>query len=143
MTLGRTFALVFGVVYSLVGIAGFLRPFTDAPPDGLVFLGTANLLGLFAINWLHNLVHLGTGLAGLLSAASTGAARTYARTIGVVFALVFAVGLVSSNPFGLLPLNTPDNWLHLATTALALVVGFTAVGLHAVGPHPAPESSMS
>jgi hypothetical protein len=88
-------------------------------------------------------VHLGTGLLGLLSAGSTGAARTYARAIGLTFALVFAVGLVSSNPFGLLPLNNPDNLLHLTTAVLSLAVGFTAVGLQRMGQQPARETSIS
>ena len=143
MTLARAYAMALGAVYSLVGILGFLRPFTDAPPDGLVFLGAANLLGIFAINWLHNLVHLGTGLAGLLAAGSTYGARVYARVIGVTFALVFAIGLVTSNPLGILPLNGADNLLHLATTVSALVVGFTAVGLQVVGQRRVPESSLS
>ena len=133
MTVARLFALVFGAVYSLVGIMGFLRPLTDAPPDGLMWTGVANLLGIFAINWLHNVIHLGTGLFGVLTAGRTDSARLYARVIGIVFALVFLVGLFTSNPLGILPLNGADNVLHLASSAVALLVGFTALGLQSVG----------
>jgi hypothetical protein len=133
MTVARAFALVFGAVYVLVGILGFIRPLTDAPADGIIVTDTANLLGIFAINWFHNLAHLVIGIGGLALAARTSTARMYAQFVGVAYAVLFVLGLLTSNVLGILPLNTPDNLLHLVSAALALVVGFTAVGLQLLG----------
>jgi hypothetical protein len=48
-------ALVFGAIYLLAGIVGF---FNHA------------LLGIFQVNLLHNLVHVGIGVGGLAAASS-------------------------------------------------------------------------
>jgi Domain of unknown function (DUF4383) len=43
------------------------------------------LLGLFAMNWLHNVAHIAIGEAGLASYRSHTAARSYAIGIGVLY----------------------------------------------------------
>jgi len=133
MTVARAFALALGVAVLAVGALGFLRPLTDAGGDGLFVTGDAHLLGVFHVNWLHNLVHLGTGLLGLAAAARTPSARLFAQALGVVYTLVFLIGLFTDDFLGLLPLNGADNALHLATAATALAVGFTPLGRRALG----------
>lgn len=58
---------VFGVVFLVVGIAGFI-PGLTTNFDQLSFAGhhsMAMLLGLFTVSVLHNIVHLLFGIAGL------------------------------------------------------------------------------
>ena len=132
-TVARLLALVLGSVFLVVGILGFLRPLTDAGGDGFFITGDAHLLGIFHVNWLHNLVHLGTGLLGLAMAARTPSARLFAQALGVIYTVVFVAGLFTGDLFGILPLNGADNVLHLLTAAASLLIGFTPVGLRVLG----------
>lgn len=123
MSLAQRFAQIFGAIYVLVGILGFIPP---------LFLGTTTmgwgpfggyLLGLFAVNWLHSLAHLAIGVAGLATFRNLEAARYYALVIGVAYILLFVLGLFGGpvGPLdGLLPLNGLDNVLHLLTALVAL-----------------------
>ena len=133
MTVARAFALVFGAVYVIVGILGFIRPLTDAPDDGLIFGDTANLLGIFAINWFHNLAHLLIGLVGLGVSRRTDTSRLYAQVVGAAYVLLFVIGLFTGDFLGILPLNGPDNVLHLLSAVVALLIGFTVIGLRNLG----------
>jgi hypothetical protein len=133
MTVARAFALIFGAVYVIVGVLGFIRPLTDAPADGLIVTEPTNLLGIFAVNWFHNLAHLLIGVLGLVAASRTSSARAYAGVVGIAYAALFVIGLLTTNLLNILPLNTPDNILHLASAVLALIVGFTPVGLSILG----------
>ncbi len=139
MTVARGFALIFGLVYVVVGLLGFIKPLTDAPGSGL-FLGgeDAKLLGIFAVNWFHNLAHLAIGLLGLAAAQRMDLARVYAQAIGLAYALLFVIGLFTGDFLGVLPLNGADNVLHLLSAIVALVVGFSPVGERTLGqPRPA------
>ena len=53
-------ARLVGIVFLLVGIAGFIPGVTTNLYEGLEFAGddgTAELLGLFQVSVLHNIVH--------------------------------------------------------------------------------------
>lgn len=126
----RYFALFFGVVYALIGVLGFFRVFetpvgADAPPL-IVETGYALLFGLFPINILHNLVHLGTGLWGIASFGKFGASRFYARALAVIFGLLTIMGFfpVLQTTFGLIPLFGHDIWLHALTATAGVVFGW-------------------
>ena len=122
MTVARAFALGFGAVYVLVGILGFIPGITqDADPHD-------KLLGLFAINWFHNLAHLLIGVAGLAASRQHDMSRLYAQAVGVAYAGLFVIGLFTGDFLDILPLNGLDNILHLLSAIVALVIGFTAIG---------------
>jgi hypothetical protein len=112
---------VFGAVYLLVGILGFIP---GLAPMGN---GTHNLLGLFPISSLHNVVHLAVGLAGL-GAYFSGVAmsRTFAQAVGIVYALIAVLGIIVGNSLGFLPIGGLDIGLHAITAAVLLYVGFAA-----------------
>lgn len=127
----RLLALVLGVVYTIVGIGGFIpgltqmqdlpRP-TRGPAEGLE-------LGLFAVNWLHSLTHILIGLAGLAVYRSYTASKSYALIVGLAYAALAVLGLISRTyaPLGgWLPLNGADDILHLATAGLLLFAYFAA-----------------
>jgi hypothetical protein len=112
MGLNRTVAAVFGVVYLLVGIYGFI-----ATPEG-------DLLGLFPVNQIHHIVHMVIGVVLLYGATSTPNAIMTNRAMGVVLAVVGVLGLISSDGFGIMPIGGSDIWLHLGTAAVLLIAGF-------------------
>jgi hypothetical protein len=105
MTLVQRFAQVFGAIYLVVGIAGFIPPLLAAKTPDSSFVGL--LLGLFFVNALHSATHLLIGVAGLVTYRNLDAAKAYALVIGVAYAALFVLGLIFGVRFlgGLLPLN--------------------------------------
>ena len=112
----RRYAQVVGVVVILLGLVGLV-------------LGDEDLLGLFNIDIVEDIVHLLTG--GLL--AYVGFARvdrqlvrTVVGGLGVVYLLVGLLGFVAPTLFGLLPhdYSIYDNLLHLALGVLGIGIGF-------------------
>src|SRR5687767_7032664 len=79
----RMMARVFGIVFILVGILGFIPGITQmhGSHEGLVVGGPGHgyLLGLFHVNILHNIVHLLFGAWGLFAAGSLANSRVYFR----------------------------------------------------------------
>ena len=126
-----TAALIFGVVFTLAGLAGFVA---SPPPPGAPALiiehGHGLALGLFPVNTLHNIVHLlfgGLGIAAGLGAVMSAGA--YFRLAAITYALLTILGLVSATQtmFGLVPIWGADVWLHGLIAIAAAYLGF-AVG---------------
>ena len=90
----RYFALAYGIVFLLVGIAGFVPGLVTAPqPAADVALeeGFGRLFGLFPVNVLHNVVHLAFGVWGLAAYRTFSAARLYAQGVAVIYAILVLV----------------------------------------------------
>ena len=114
----KMMANVFGVVFLLVGILGFVPGITQ----------NGHLLGIFHVNTAHNLVHIASGIAALIAAGmSAQAARTYFRIFGAIYGLVAVLGFVTGGTdplLGIIANNPADNWLHLAIAVVSLALGF-------------------
>ena len=120
----QTVARLVGIVFLLVGIAGFIPGITTNLYDGLEFAGdngNAELLGLFQVSVLHNIVHALFGI-GILMAATPQGARTFLLGSGAIYIVLFVLGILGGGDW--VPINDADNWLHLA-----LGVGLVALGL--------------
>jgi hypothetical protein len=120
-------ALIVGVVFLLVGVAGFI-PGLTTDYDQLSFAGhnsMAMLLGVFMVSVLHNIVHLLFGVAGVVLARTPGGARAFLIGGGAIYLVLWVYGLVidQQSSANFVPVNTPDNWLHLG-----LGVGMVALG---------------
>ena len=110
----KAFAGVFGGVYLLVGLVGF------AVTGGS--MSTHQLLGIFDLNVVHNIVHIAIGLLGLGAfAAGAAASRTYAIGLAVVYLVVAAAGFVTQPFLGIIPVGGADIGLHVATALVAIV----------------------
>ncbi len=128
----RSFALLMGAIFAIVGIAGFIPAFvTDPPirPDAeLLVTGAHGLLfGLFPVNWVHNLIHLAFGLWGIAAwKGMAGGARTYLKSVAVIYAVLFVMGFIPvlNTTFGLAPLYGHDIWLHALLAIAAGYFGF-------------------
>lgn len=114
-------ALVFGVVFVLVGLLGFVPAL--APKNDM---GMPLLLGLFMVGVVHNLIHLLSGVFALVAGRYNEAkSRLYFQVFGVVYAVVTVVGFVQKDTvLGLIHVNLADNFLHLVIAAAALALGF-------------------
>ena len=120
----QNIARLVGIVFLLVGIAGFIPGVTTNLYDGLEFAGndgTAELLGLFQVSVLHNIVHGLFGIAGLALAATASGARTYLIGGGAIYLALFLLGIVGGGDW--IPVNNADNWLHLVLGAGMIGLG--------------------
>ncbi|GLX96634.1 DUF4383 domain-containing protein [Herbidospora sp. NBRC 101105] len=123
----RQASLIAGVVFLLVGLLGFI-PGVTTNYDTMEFAGhhsEALLLGVFQVSILHNIVHLLFGVAGIAAARTASAARAFLIGGGVVYLLLFVYGLIvdHDDDGNFVPLNTADNWLHLALGLGLLTLG--------------------
>lgn len=121
-------AMLVGAVFLLVGVLGFI-PGITTDYDTMQFAShhsEAKLLGIFQISILHNLVHLAFGAAGLALARTAPAARMYLLVGGAIYLVLWLYGLLvgHDSSANFVPLNTADNWLHLA-----LGLGMIALGI--------------
>ena len=106
-----TYAKILGAVLLLVGLIGFVW------------------LPVFGTNTLHNLVHILSGILGLVAGfAMMGKnAKMFNVGFGFIYLIVAIVGFASVGFFvDLLALNTPDNILHVLIAIVSLGVGFGA-----------------
>jgi arginine exporter protein ArgO len=121
-------ATVVGVVFLVVGIAGFI-PGITTDYDTIQFAGhesQAKLFGVFAVSVLHNIVHLAFGVLGLVMAKTMRNAFLYLVAGGVVYLVLWLYGLVvdHDSSANFVPVNTADNWLHLLLGIGMIALGF-------------------
>ena len=124
MTTVQRVAQIFGIVFILVAIVGFIT-------TGGMSMDTANpamILGLFPVNLLHNVVHLLFGLWGLAASRSWAGAKQYATIAGAIYLVLAICGFVAPDGFGLVPLGGNDRWLHIVLGVALLYFGLTAKG---------------
>ena len=113
-------ALIIGVMYLVVGIAGFgVTGF-----EGWVEHDHTQTLVIFAVNPVHNVVHILIGLLGILLWRTPGGARTYGwlLVIGYGATLLYGIFVVDNEEANFLNINWADNWLHLASVIAGLVI---------------------
>ena len=111
----KTVALVFGAVFTLVGVLG---PVLGGANDPLIIFGR---------NYIHDAIHIASGLAGLAAGAYAGGryAGGYLKLFGAVYLVVTVAGFALMGVFeNLIALNTADNGLHLVLAVALLGAGF-------------------
>lgn len=128
----RYFALVFGIIYVLAGISGFI-PGLLAPPatpgELTVESFHGRVFGIFEVNVLHSLVHILFGIWGIVAWRRFDSARAFARTFAIVFGVLTIMGLIPglNTVFGLVPIRGHDVWLHAASAILAAYFGWAQI----------------
>src|SRR5256885_1766785 len=115
----KSMAVLFGIVFLVVGILGFVPAVTK---DQM-------LLGIFHVNTAHNCVHLLSGVAALFCGmAGVGASRMYFRIFGLVYAAVAIMGFMHMGQdtmlLGMVSNNDATTYLHVVIAAVSLILGF-------------------
>ncbi len=123
----QAFALVGGITYILVGIVGFFV--TGLGTGDFVSNTDDALLGIFDLNPFHNVVHIGAGaiLVAASRVESPGVTDGVTIGVGLVLLVAAAIGFLGAADH-LLSINSAaaaDNWLHLVTGGLAVIIGAT------------------
>ena len=119
----KSAAILFGIVFLVVGILGFVPAATPPMADG----NGGMLLNLFHVNTAHNIVHLASGVVFLLCGlAGAGPSRTFFRIFGLVYALVAILGFMKGDGLllGMVANNMADVWLHVVLAVSMLFLGF-------------------
>jgi hypothetical protein len=119
--MAKKLAMVFGVVFLLIGVLGFVS--NPIVGDG----------SLFQTNAIHNLVHIISGIIFVVAAKKTE--RVAGKTLfifGIVYLLVAILGFLMSDGgattslLGLIEINAADNWLHIVLAVVFILVGSKA-----------------
>jgi hypothetical protein len=110
-------ALLISLGFLAVGIGGFIPGITTHYGD-LQVAGHdsgAKLLGVFQVSVLHNLVHLGYGVAGVVLSRTRAGARSFLVGGGLLYLLLALYGAVAPGNSGwnFVPVDHADNLLHL------------------------------
>jgi hypothetical protein len=123
----RGAAAAVGVVFLLVGALGFI-PGVTTDYDSMTFADQesgAELLGVFQVSVLHNIVHLLFGVGGLIAATQARFVAPFLYASAAVYGVLTAYGIMvdQASEENFIPVNSADNWLHLVLT-----VGMAAMG---------------
>ena len=114
--MAKKLAIVFGVVFVLVGILGMI---------GSPIVGA---MGLFETNGLHDIVHLliGVVLLGVAFMAPSGSAL-WLKIFGVVYLVLAVLGFLivpsGGELLGLVHMNAADHLLHVVLGVVLLAAG--------------------
>ena len=118
----RIYALVVGVVLVAAGVIGFFYESAFTSDESV----REAVLGILDVNGWHNVVHIASGVVGLMVAGSYDGSRLYAFGLGAVYLLVALLGFLAGNGdeiFNLIPINTEDNFLHLLSGLAGVAAG--------------------
>jgi len=113
------YAGLIGAVLLVAGIIGFFYSASFGSPGNV-----DAVLGILDVNAWHNLIHIASGVLGLLAfSAGARASRTYALAFGAIYIVVAIWGFIIGSHesiLGFVPVNTEDNFLHLILGILGL-----------------------
>src|SRR5690606_3010173 len=105
-------ALIVGIVFLLVGIAGFIPGLTHSAEHlhGAVPDSEAYLVRIFQVSVLHNALRLGFAVAGFLVAMRAVASRAYLIWGGLIYLALWVYGLFAAghDDVNFIPLNEAD-----------------------------------
>jgi len=135
MKAAQKFALVIGIAYLAIGIMGFIPAIVSqsgAMPPSIEKLGVISgfgyLIGLFPVNTPLNIIHIVTGLLGIVASIALDSSRLFSGQLGIYYTTLSVSGLVpvANTFFGLFPIYGADVLLHGLTGALSIYFGFFA-----------------
>ena len=120
-------SLIVGATFLLVGVLGFIPGVTENT-DAMEFSGHesgAELLGIFQVSILHNIVHILFGVLGIAAARAASTARNFLVVGGAVYLGLWLYGMVIDkiSDANFVPVNEADDWLHLGLGAGMPVLG--------------------
>jgi hypothetical protein len=118
----QVYALGFGALLTIIGIAGFFynSEFTTREEVHDAVFGILN------VNGWENVVHVLTGVLGLVVASSYSSARSYAFGFGLIYFIIAIWGFIIGSGhsiLSLIPVNTEDSVFHLFVGLSGIAAG--------------------
>ncbi len=111
----HTVSLIYGVVFTAVGILGFT-------PNPVI-----SEVGIFTTNAVHNLIHVLLGVTFILGAIQLpGYESRLLKLLGLGGIAVTLLGFLTDGDMmlGVIHVNEADHWLHLGLALIVLASGF-------------------
>jgi Domain of unknown function (DUF4383) len=132
----RYCALAIGILFLILGIAGFIPAFVSLPGTNASYIpadiapgaysaGFGYLFGIFPTNFLHNLVHCAVGIFGIASYTNASSARIFNRFFAISYILIAILGAIpaANTVFGLMPIFGGNVLLNGLAAVAALYYG--------------------
>ena len=129
----RVFALVAGIVFLVAGVLGFIPRMAVHHVLWSMSGMTGSheyLLGIFAVDTVHNLINLVIGAVGI-AAYDWDRARLYCQGMGIFCLLIGILGFIPALLYGngmllgMFHVNLADNLVYLVVGVIAAYLGFT------------------
>ena len=117
----RLYAGLVGATLVVAGIVGFFYSSDFGSPGNV-----DAVFGILDVNGWHNVVHILTGVVGLLAASAYSSSRVYAIGLGIIYILVAIWGFIigsGDSILSIVPVNTEDNILHLLIGISGIAAG--------------------
>jgi hypothetical protein len=125
-------ARVLGIGFLLAGILGF-APYVTVPAGFTAEWVTLHanygfLFGVFAVNVIHDLIHVAFGLWGLVASGAFAASVRYCKVVAWIYAILAILGAIpiTNTLFGAVPLYGYDVPIHLLVAFLGFWGGYGA-----------------
>ncbi|MCC5831574.1 MAG: DUF4383 domain-containing protein [Chlamydiales bacterium] len=113
----RPFAFIIGIIFLIIGIAGFV-------PHLVV---EDRLADVFRVNIWLNTLHVVSGILAFAAGFSRRIIlRLYYQIFGILYALLAVLGFiyVEEDILGFLANNNPDTWFHVIIAIACLILGY-------------------
>jgi hypothetical protein len=114
--MAKTLGVLFGLLFMLGGILGFVPGITD----------NDMFLGVFMVNTPHGILHIASGVVFLAaSMAGAAAARLWFLVFGTFYAAVAGLGFQAGDAmiFNVISNNRADSWGHAGLALMLLLIG--------------------
>lgn len=112
----RGMALIFAIVFLLLGLFGFIPTFI---PNHVLF-------NFFTVSTLLNIFYILIGLLALFASGSMLYARLFFKIFGVIFAAIAIWGFAMNGDLWLAHITISDSFFYLLAAIIALYLGFTS-----------------
>lgn len=122
----RISALLLGILFLLLGIAGFVPGFVTLPAGHDAYLGNGYLFGIFPTNYFHNAIGVLVGLWGIAAFTSLSGAIVFNRIFAIIYGAQAILGLLpfTNTLFGTMPLFGNNVWFSVIVAAIAFYFGY-------------------
>jgi hypothetical protein len=122
----RYTALSLGLLFLLLGLAGFVPAFVIPSVNLTSEPGFGYIFGVFPTNYFHNAIGILVGVWGIAAFTSLSGSIVFNRIFAILYAAGTILGLLpfANTLFGLTPLFGNNVWLDAITSAIAFYYGF-------------------
>lgn len=113
----RAFAFIVGIIFLIVGIAGFIPQIITG----------GHLAQVFRVNIWLNILHVVSGFLAFVAGFSPRMlVRLYYQIFGVLYSILAILGFIygEKDIFGFLASNNPDTWFHVIIAIACLILGY-------------------
>lgn len=122
----RYAAISLGLLFLLLGLAGFVPAFVAPSINYTAEPGFGYLFGLFPTNYFHNAIGILVGVWGIAAFTSLTGSIVFNRIFAILYGSAVILGFLphANTLFGLTPLFGNNIWLNAITAAIAFYYGF-------------------